>query len=297
MSTATKESPVTKLATVRTNLTKDTRITSIDEALEASNLNFIAEEHKLETPSGIIMPEHKAIIRPDTETVLGVVGKKYVPTQNSLSFAFMDAIVKKHGFHYSEAVSKDGGAVTMITAQSDKNDVVAVGDEVCRQIKLINGFNGKVGLSVSFEVLRLVCTNGMVKSERESVMRFKHTIRVQDRMETALRVFDESVDFHENFLAEAKRLSQVAVDKNMVETFLSSLFSDSSKNDKKKEHIEYLFQNGKGNKGETAWDLLNGTTEWVDHYAGKDDKRNDYSIFGAGHKLKEKAFDLVMAYA
>lgn len=282
------------MATQKIDLAKKGRIITIEDALDASNLNFIAEEHELLTPSGIFMPDHKSIIRPDTGTVLGVVGKKYQATQNALSFAFMDAIVKKNNFHYSEAISKDNGTVSIITAQSDKNDEIAVGDEVCRQIKLTNGFNGKVGLSVSFEVLRLVCSNGMIKSERESVIRFKHTIKVQDRMEIALRVFDESVEFHENFIAEAKRLSQVAVDKNMVEGFLNSLFSDSNKNDKKKSEIEHLFQYGKGNKGETAWDLLNGTTEWVDHHAGKDEKRIEYATFGAGHKLKEKAFNLAL---
>jgi len=285
------------MITMKKDLTKEGKITKIEDALDIANLNFIAEDHELMTPTGIFAPDHKMIVRADTNVALGVVGKKYHATQNSLAMAFMDSIVQKNGFSYTEAISKDNGAVSVITAQSDTPDVIKVGDEVARQIKIINGFNGKHSLSVEFSMLRLVCTNGMVRSERESVMRFKHTIHIQNRMEVALRVFDESLGFHEEFIRMSKLLSEKAVDKTMVEKFLNNLYGDAKQNDKKKEIITDLFQNGQGNKGETLWDLYNGVTEYVDFYHGKDEKRNDFANFGSGHKLKEKAFDLALSLA
>jgi phage/plasmid-like protein (TIGR03299 family) len=281
------------MATTKINLAKQGKITSIEDALDSANLNFIAEDSEMMSPThGVFAPDHKMIIRSDTNAVLGVVGKKYHATQNSLAMAFMDSIVQKNGFHYTEAISKDNGAVSVITAQSERPDVIKVGDEVARQIKIINGFNGKHSLSVEFSMLRLVCTNGMVRSERESVMRFKHTIHIQNRMEIALRVFDESLEFHEEFINVSKQLSQKSVDKLMVEKFLNGLYGDAKQNDKKKEMIVDLFQNGQGNKGETLWDLYNGTTEYVDHFYGKEEKRDEYATFGTGHKLKEKAWSL-----
>jgi len=285
------------MATTKINLAKQGRITSIEDALDAANLNFIAEEHELMSPSGIFAPDHKMIVRSDNNEPLGVVGKKYHPTQNSLAMAFMDNIVQKNGFAYTEALSKDNGAVTVITAQSDKPDEIKVGDEVARQIKIINGFNGKHSLSVEFSMLRLVCTNGMVRNERESMMRFKHTIHIQNRMEIALKVFDESVSFHEEFIQKAKMLSQKSVDKVMVEQFLNSIYSDAKQNDKKKSEIEYLFQNGMGNHGETMWDLYSGATEYFQHHQGKDEKRLEYANFGTGAKLTAKAWDTAMSLA
>jgi len=285
------------MITTKINLTKEGRITNIEDALDAANLNFIAEEHELMTPSGIFAPEHKMIVRADTNEPLGVVGKKYHPTQNSLAMAFMDNIVQKNGFAYTEAISKNGGAVSVITAQSDKPDTIKVGDEVARQIKIINGFNGKNSLSVEFSLLRLVCSNGMVRDERESMMRFKHTINIQNRMEIALKVFDEAVSFHEDFIIKAKMLSEKAVDKDMVEKFLNSLYSDAKQNDKKKDEIKNLFQNGKGNNGDTLWDLYNGATEFFQHHHGTDEKRVEYASFGTGAKLTAKAWETAMSLA
>lgn len=286
------------MATKKIDLTKQGRITKIEDALEISNLNFVAQESELMSPThGVFAPDHKMIIRDDDNTVLGVVGKKYHPTQNAVAMAFMDSIVQKNGFTYTEALSKDNGAVSIITAQSEKADIIQVGDEVRRQIKIINGFNGKNSLSVEFSMLRLVCTNGLVRNERESMIKFKHTINIQDRMVVALKVFDESVKFHEDFIMKSKLLSQKAMDKNMVEKFLNSLYSDAKQNDSKKDRIIELFQNGKGNKGETLWDIYNGVTEFADYHYGKDENRLEYATFGSGHKLKEKAWNVAMELA
>lgn len=283
----------------KVNITKECgKVTDIESALDCANLNFIAEESEIMgASSGIFAPDHKMLYRPDTNEILGVVGMKYHPIQNSMAMAFMDSVVKKNGFHYTEAIAKDNGAVTVVTAQSERPDEIRVGDEVCRQIKLVNGFNGKVGFSVEFSMLRLVCTNGMVRSEKESVIRFKHTIRVQDRMETALKVFDQSVKFHEDFIAKSKMLAQKATDKLMVEQFLNGLFSDAKQNDKKKDIIQELAQAGMGNNGSSLWDLVNGATEYVDHHHGIDEKRDDYANFGSGAKLKTKAWDLALSLA
>ena len=280
-----------------TDLTTDKKIVSIEEALDASNLNFICDSSELmgATANGLMAPDHKMLYREDTGSVLGIVGKKYQPIQNSLAMSFMDAIVKKNEFSYTQAVSKNDGAVTIMVAESDRKDEVKVGDDVARQIRLVNGFNGKTGFSVEFTMLRLVCTNGMVKDERESIIRFKHTINVQNRMEVALRVFDEAVEFHSIFLEQSRVLAQKAVDANMVDKFLEGLFKDKQKNYKKCEEIHHLFEGGKGNHGETAWDLYNGVTEWVDHHADKGLRREDYALFGSGHKLKAKAWDVARA--
>jgi len=285
------------MATNIINLTKEGKITSIQDALDASGLNFIAEEVPLIGTNGLDIPDKKAIFRADNNAYLGTVGTAYHPTQNSLAMAFMDSIVQKQGFHYSSTTSKDDGAVSIITATSDKNDTIRVGDEVSRQIKLINGFNGKVGFGVEFLMNRLVCTNGLVRNERESVMRFKHTIRIQERMKVALQIFDESVGFHEDFIRMSRHLAQVAIDKTMVEKFVNGLYGEAHQNESKKEIITDIFQHGKGNKGETVWDLYNGVTEYVDHHHGKDEKRLEYSIFGAGHTLKAKAWDLAVSMA
>jgi len=282
------------MATMKTKLNQ---IKSIEEALDASNLNFIAQEEELMgATNGIFAPEHKMLYRPDTNDVLGVVGTKYHAIQNSTAMAFMDNIVKSKGFSYTESISKDNGAVSIITAQSEKLDAVRVGDEIAQQIQLINGFNGKVGYSVRFTTLRLVCLNGMTRNENQSVMKFKHTIRVQDRMAIALKVFDDSLEFHNQFVETAKKLSAKAVDKLMVEKFINGLYEDSKQNTKKRDTIIELFENGMGNKGESLWDLYSGATEYFNHHdSTSEEKRLESLYFGTGATKNAKAWDLAVS--
>ena len=283
------------MATTITNLTKNGKITSIQEALEASNLNFLAEQIPLVGMNGQSIPTHKSLFRADTNSFLGVVGNTYFPTQNFTSFAFADAITQKHGYSYTEAISKNNGEVSIIVAQSDRAEDIRPGDQVCRRIKFINSFNGKTPLSVSFEMIRLVCSNGMTRSENISQIRLRHTTSITDRMSLALKVFDDSVEFHDEFVATSKMLAQKAVDKTMVERFLNGLFSDAKQNDAKKDIIEDLFQNGLGNGHGSLFDLYSGATEYVQHHHGKDEKRLEYATFGSGRTLTDKAWELAVS--
>jgi len=285
------------MATVRTNLAKMGKITSVEEALDASNLNFVTEQTELMgVTNGLFAPDHKMLYRPDTNNVLGIVGTKYHPIQNSLAMAFMDTIVQKHGFTYTEAISKDGGAVTIMTAQSEKEEEVRKGDVVCKQIRMINGFNGKSGFGVEFSMLRLVCTNGMTRNEKESVVRFKHTTNVSNRMEVSLKVFDESVGFHDDFIKKSQILAQKSADKLMVEKFLNGLYGDAKQNDAKKEKIVSLFESGQGNNGDTLWDLYCGATEYYNHFDGtSEEKRLDSFYFGNASKKNSDAWNIAMS--
>lgn len=271
-------------------------VTDINVALDCADLNFIAGEVGQMGYNGIENPDKKMIFRADTDQYLGTVGNSYHPVQNSLAMAFMDQIVQKNGYHYTEAISKDNGAVSTLIAQSTRPDEIAQGDEVCRQIKIYNGFNGIVGLAVEFSMIRLVCTNGMTRNERESVIRFRHTVKVHERMAVALKVFDQSVKFHDDFVEKSRILAQTAMDKAMVEQFLNGLYKDIKQNKKKRDTIIDLAHNGMGNNGESVWHYLNGVTEYVDHHHGTEEKnRMDFANFGQGLKLKSKAWDLAMS--
>ena len=281
------------MATVITDLRKLGTITSIDEALDASNLNFITEQCEIVGTNGISCPNNKMLYRGDTNQFLGLVGLRYEPIQNHTAMAFVDTIIKEENAVYTEAISKDNGAVSIIKATYDRRDEVAKGDILEREIVVSNGFDAKSPLKVSFMLRRLVCLNGLTCSENDSVITFRHTQFTSDRMELSLKIMDSSHKFFDSFVATAKRMAEKAVDHQMVEKFLNGLYSDTKVNEKKRTYINELFENGKGNKGETVWDLINGVTEYHTHYCSTSpEKRAESLYFGASEKKNALAWDL-----
>jgi hypothetical protein len=84
-----------------------------------------------------------------------------------------------------------------------------------------------------------------------------------------------------------------------------------SRTQNRKDDIENLIINGKGNSGRTKWDIWNGVTEYVDYQGGSrivgkkdmnsDDlmeayasQRFERAILGTGAVLKQKAMDLLL---
>lgn len=97
-------------------------------------------------------------------------------------------------------------------------------------------------------------------------------------MAAALKVMDESHKYFDTFVAISKRMAEKAVDKAMVEKFINGIYSDAKHNGKKRQMIEHLFERGQGNKGETLWDLYNGSTEYFNHFDSSSDEKRLESL-------------------
>ncbi len=73
------------------------------ETIEAAGLNYEVTLSDMTTTGGIPIPSRKAVVRTDTNDVLGVVGNSYVPVQNRQAFGFLDAIAAEGGIRYHTA--------------------------------------------------------------------------------------------------------------------------------------------------------------------------------------------------
>ena len=285
-----------------------TKIKTANEALEKSNLDWIAEEQQLLTASGKQVESHKAIIRTDNNNVIGVVGKGYRPVQNSEAFAFFDSICKDHDVEYLYAKALNGGHKVFIEARIGNGNgqaEIRKGDIIENRIKLINSFDGSSGLKVMHTPYRLICTNGMIApaSAMEKRVNLRHTQGIKEKYQDALILFDASVNAFQHFVEQSRILAQKTVDRAMVDRFLANLFpvkknaenEESTKYKNKLERIKEYINSGKGNNGSTAWDVYNGVVEYLDFEGKKaDEKRIQSNLFGNGAKVKEEAFEMAM---
>jgi len=277
--------------------------TNIEEVLETANGNWSVEQHQLMTQTGISVDSHKSIIRADTQTVLGVVGNNYQPIDNSTAFAFFDQIVKQEKATFKNYSEIDGGKRIIVEASLGQFEA-KVGDICEKRVKMINSFNGVNSFTVSFEALRLVCTNGMTRTEKESAIKVRHTKNHVSKIEEAMQVLGYSKRSYEQFEDQCRILAQKNVNKAMVDKFLEDLFMEkpgdkiSKRRQNTKDEITRLFESGKGNEGKTAWDLYNGTTEYYDHFHndGKDAEIALASqLVGSVRDHKTRALNLALA--
>ena len=280
--------------------TVDVSAKSIEEAFDQSGINWIAEQSEmLNTATGKIIEGKKVIYRSDNQNQIGVVGSKYGILQNLSAFSFFDTICEKNGASICKVSEYNGGSTIHLEAEvKDKKFDAKVGDEVGFRFNLWNDFSGLRKATVSFGALRLICKNGLVAMGKEaSHVEIRHTKNAVLRFDEAVRVWGAGEIWYNKFTDNVKILTDKIVTTKMVDKFLNDLFgeSDSGVNQRKKDSVANLFEHGMGNHGKTAWDLLNGTTEWVDWHSKKNsDDLMEFANIGAGYNLKAKAFDLVM---
>jgi hypothetical protein len=112
-------------------------------------------------------------------------------------------------------------------------------------------------------------------------------------------------------------LAEQQVTHSYVEGFVNALMPAtkdevSTRTENRRNQITNLFQNGRGNNGETKWDLFNAVTEYVDHHSVgrvtetrldrsealadiESEARFERAILGSGATLKQKALTLLTA--
>ena len=139
-----------------------------EEAIQAAGLGYDVELTRLVTVNDIPGPDRRAVVRQDTNQVLGVVGTTYKPVQNRQCFGFMDAIVSEGAvqYHTAGALGK-GERVWMLAKLPDEIRVKNSDDITEKYLLLSNSHDGSSSLRVHFTPIRVVCANTLAVAERK----------------------------------------------------------------------------------------------------------------------------------
>lgn len=272
-------------------------ITKIKDVLEAANLHFVCEQAEvINSVTGTVSERAKMLYRSDTKQELGIVGCNYQPVQNFEAFSFFDTVCEQYNASYNKIISIENGTKIIVEARMNEPVIIA-GDETLETFTLINSFDGSSPCSAFFGAYRLVCSNGLRAhvTSAHNHFRIRHTKNVHSKIEQAVRIIAAEQKYFEIFKERCEQLAQIAIDKNMVEKFLETVIGEAKNKQTKNRHAEIsqLFEHGKGNKGETAWDLYNGLTEYVDHYYSDESSEDRMLVnrnIGQGVKWKEQGF-------
>jgi len=228
----------------------------------------LAEEIKV--PSSMA----RAIVRTDTNEVLGVHGSKYKAIKHDdVVNSVFDAVRQANPSRdYSYKIETfDNGA--KLRGTIDFGDLViepAVGDHIHFQIVFFNSYDGSWAFGQQAQGLRLWCLNGCTSPDTIAKTVAKHTTNVN--VSASAAKIEAGVDAFFNSKGLYQRWMQVNIAHNTVEDFFKQTLchvntktSEQKYNFKQLENLMSKWDYNARHLGSNKWALYNAMTEWATH--------------------------------
>lgn len=254
--------------------------------------------------------DNKVLFRSDTLAPLSVVSKRYQIVQPREVLAFYRDLVAVGGFELETAGVLKGGRKFWALARTGQALRLQGNDEVKGYLLLATSCDGTLATTAQFTSVRVVCNNTL----QVAVAHPGGAVKVPHSTQFDPAVVKQSlgigISAWDRFSADIHRLAARPVNASEAHRFLIDVLGDADlplaqqPNPRALQTVLQLFD-GKGRGSElasaqgTAWGLLNGVTEFVDHHrkARNQDFRLDSAWFGHGAALKERAYQAAMRLA
>jgi phage/plasmid-like protein (TIGR03299 family) len=284
-------------------------ITTAKEAIEAAGLNWTVSKRDLFFRGMDEMKgyeDSKAIVRDDTDEVLGIVGSRYNVIQNANAFELLDEFVDSGEAKYKSAHSYKGGKVVSMDLSLTRENMhtVRVGDDIETVIKVVTSHDGSEKFSARLLMNRLICSNGMVRPNTCFAFNVKHTASAGDRIANGMELLNVARVFGAEMAENARKMANTYFTMNATREYVNRVLGIkkddelATKTENKREAIISLAVRGLGNNGSTLWDAYNGVTEYADHHINTrgDNDRLTSSVLGSGLQLKERAYTIAQEF-
>jgi phage/plasmid-like protein (TIGR03299 family) len=285
-----------------------------EQILELAGLNWPVHCQPIEytnpTDGQVYTTETRRVLfRGDNATVLDTVGSDYQPFQNSEIMEFFREYAAAGDLNIDTAGSFEGGRRIWVLA--DLKKAFSIGDdEVKGYVLLMNPHIYGKGFMAKLVKTRVVCANTLAAALREGGESIKiwhnkqfnsvERQKVAERLGVAREMLDA-------FKQEAELLASTILDQDTARKLAIRIVGKPGKelSDQPRVVLRVLdLYNGSGmgsqlaSAKDTAWGLLNGVTQYLDHeYGKKPEIRMNRAWFGEGDVQKRKAFTTLLTYA
>lgn len=274
---------------------------TIAEAIEEANLGFGVEKQTLvhftddeisailnnepsfdlSTLRSRVVANHKATVRDDNGSVLGIVGKDYGVVQNAKAFEFIDFIEEVAGVEprIETAGTFRGGAQVFVTARLGGDSFLSPDDAVRNYVVFTNTHDGSGSVMAFFTPVRIVCQNtlNMAIAGASNKLTFRHTSRVNERLDwqneenkrKAYEVFAQGTAFSQKFMEAMLGLRDTQVSSDYVKEFAASIYLSDKK------AMNAFIRNGRSAEGVDeisgkARNKINGLLDSIEYGVGQD---------------------------
>lgn len=260
------------------------------------------------------VPNVYAIVREDTQDVLGSVGSKYHCVQNLDAFGIVKHLVESGEAEVESAGSLFGGSRVwlQLRLKGQESIEVAPGDEVKPYLLVTTSHDGSAKLRVGFTAVRVVCNNTLTASlSRGGLTSIAHNSKAKDAMAILSATIDvgkrELASTAEVYrkLAERRLSAEVALsliksyrnrkkvaeqDENAAivnELLLGVAIEESARELNIQSKIMDIFHLESGLSGGSAWHLYNAINAYHCHERGSAENRVNAQWFGDGSEDRE----------
>ena len=286
------------------------------ELLIKADLNWDVEARPLITSGeNPIVTEHIAIVRTDTNQILGVHGHKYMPYQNSEMADILNRISGKMDLPLHRGGYFGNGQKTFIQLKTTDTEIPRVGgmDMIKGYLTCINSYDGSTSLAFGHSNTTISCQNTFFASYREVANKVRHTAAMHGRVdlicaqiEEVLRkeqlIYDSitrmaSVGITDNSQSLAKKLKQkgfgsareLALSRILnldKEERIADLTTLGTRKRNILSDLEININGEIADKGNNVWGLFSGITKYTTHSLKGDSTEN--KLFGVyGNRERE----------
>ena len=268
---ATREAPWHRLGTV-----VDADAVTSAEAIQLAQMDWTVSLEPLYT-QGLLVPDHRAVMRNDIMKPIGVVGNYYEPIQNQQMFDLFDEVIGLGDAIYETAGTLWGGRRVWILARLPENAGPAA-DPIAKYILMSSSHDGSAVLSMQWTPVRVVCYNTLTAALSGNDKRFtaRHTSKSL-QSQSAREILNLGNAYFDRFEEQVDRMLDATMTVEDVEKFLKGLYVFDEDKPYEKQHysprqqyegtLDVLYSSPtiKDIKG-TRYGVYNAVTEYLDHF-------------------------------
>jgi len=268
------------------------------EMLQKTGLNWKVKTEGVQTASGILIPDRIALVREDTNKVLGIHTEAYVPYQNDELLELLFRISQQSGLKLHTGGTFKGGEKVWFQLKSD--DLQLGADRIEGYISGFNSFDGRTSLAFGNASVTVSCQNTFWRGYRQVETRLRHSSTMKPRIEEILRKIDVLLQEEQESFNEIKKMNEIPMTPEVRELITRLMFDIE-----KSERLDSLnLSTNKQNKlirfnaavdmelatkDRSLWGLFSGVTRYTTH----DMKRGDNSeskMFGRTGSIEREIY-------
>lgn len=273
------------------------------EMLEQLGLNWTVSKEPIQTVSGIEIPEKIAIMRQDTEKILGIHGTGYDPYQNYELMELLHQISGQTGLAIHSGGSFKGGAKIWFQLKSD--DLRLNDDIINGFMSGFNSFDGSSSLGLGNSTKTVSCENTWWAAYREVKTKLRHSNSMRPKIEEILANVDSVLQQEQELFREIVMLSETAMTQTQLDLVTTLLFNLDEEELHNEDELSTRKQNQLADfrtdlatevrtKGDNLWGLFSGVTRYTTHSMKKTDN-SEGKMFGQTGVKERRIFKELVA--